>query len=29
MRITPRWMAVFVVTVLFGGILISMGLGEC
>jgi len=28
MRITPRWMAVFVVTVLFGGILVSMGLGE-
>jgi len=28
MRITPRWMAVFVVTVLFGGILVSMALGE-
>jgi len=28
MRITPRWMAIFVVTVLFGGILVSMGLGE-
>lgn len=28
MRITPRWMAVLVVTVLFGGILVSMALGE-
>ena len=28
MRITPRWMAVFVVTVLFGGILLSIALGE-
>jgi len=28
MRITPRWMAVFVVTILFGGILVSMALGE-
>ena len=28
MRITPRWMAVLVVTVLFGGILVSMALGQ-
>jgi len=28
MRITPRWMAVFVVTILFGGILLSMAFGE-
>jgi len=28
MRITPRWMAVFVVFVLFGGILLSIALGE-
>ena len=28
MRITPRWMAVFIVTVLFGGILLSIALGE-
>ena len=28
MRITPRWMAVFVVTILFGGILLSNALGE-
>jgi hypothetical protein len=28
MRITPRWMAVFVVTVLFGGIFLSTALGE-
>lgn len=28
MRITPRWMAAFVVTILFGGILVSMALGE-
>jgi len=28
MRITPRWMAVFVVTILFGGILVSIALGE-
>ncbi len=28
MRITPRWMAIFVVVVLFGGILFSMALGE-
>lgn len=28
MRITPRWMAVFVVTILFGGILVSMAIGE-
>jgi hypothetical protein len=28
MRITPRWMAVLVVTILFGGILLSNALGE-
>lgn len=28
MRITPRWMAVFIVTVLFGGVLLSIALGE-
>lgn len=28
MRITPRWMAVFVVTILFGGIFVSIALGE-
>lgn len=28
MRITPRWMAVFIVTILFGGILLSIALGE-
>jgi len=28
MRITPRWMAVLVVTILFGGILFSVALGE-
>ena len=28
MRITPRWMAVLVITVLFGGILLSIALGE-
>lgn len=28
MRITPRWMAVLVITVLFGGIMLSNALGE-
>ena len=28
MRITPRWMAVLVVSILFGGILLSIALGE-
>ena len=28
MRITPRWMAIFVITVLFGGIFVSIALGE-
>ncbi len=28
MKITPRWMAVFVVSILFGGILVSMAFGK-